>query len=322
MSTNDFLEKKVLIGIDIGGTNTVIGYLSIEGEYLYDETIFTLANQDIENFLIRLTEKINLTKKEKKYSLEGIGVAAPCGNYLTGKIENPSNFIWGNVDFVSRLGKYLSVPAVITNDANAAAFGEMVYGKAKNIKNFIVLTLGTGVGSGIVINGELLIGSSGLAGEIGHNIVETNGRKCSCGKYGCLETYISANGLKRSVFEFISKDNSNSHLKSISFDELTSKKIYDYAIKGDSIAIKTFEYAGEILGRTLSNLVKTFDLEAIFLFGGVMEAGDFILKPTIKSYNENILSIYNKVIIDKSAFNNGKSAILGAYLLIRKHLNI
>lgn len=315
------LKEKILIGIDIGGTNTAVGYLTIEGEYLYDESIETKASQNIDEFLKRLTEKINQTISERNYDLKGIGVAAPCGNYYTGKIESPSNFCWGNVDFVNKLQSLISVPVVITNDANAAAFGEMLFGKAKGLNNFIVLTLGTGLGSGIVLNGEILLGANGLAGEIGHTSVEQLGRRCSCGKFGCLETYVSANGLRRTAYYLISQYNFESELKNYAFNEITGKIINDLALKNDIIAVKTFEYTGEILGQALANMVKIFDLEAIILFGGLVEAGDLLLKPTKKHFEEFLLEMYkNKVKIEASAFNNGKTAILGSFALIKKHL--
>lgn len=314
------MEKmKVIVGLDIGGTNTAIGFVTESGEIIKDFVIETRAQEEIELFIERLSEAINTNFKEfeNQYSIAGLGAAAPCANHFTGMIENPSNFCWGTVNFVELLEKKFEIPVVITNDANAAAIGEHAFGNAIGLKNFIMLTLGTGLGSGIFINNELFYGANGLAGELGHTTVETNGRKCSCGRTGCLETYISASGLKRTVAYLLSRYNEQSELRNIPFDKITGEIISELAEKGDKIASKTFDYTAEILGKSLANIVKSFDPEAIILFGGIANAGDLLFEPTRKYFNESLLSMYKgKVPVINSKLQGGKAAILGICSLL------
>lgn len=318
------MKNNLTVGIDIGGTNTVIGFVDYEGKFICESSIKTNSSESFDKFIVRLTTTINkmLTESAVNYTIAGIGIAAPCGNYFEGTIEAPSNINWGIVNIVEELKQYFDVPIAVTNDANAAAMGEQIFGKAKGMRNFIVLTLGTGVGSGIVIDETILYGENGLAGELGHAIVDPNGRKCSCGKRGCLETYISANGFKRTVFELIGSHDYDSDLKNISFNEITAKNISDLALKGDLLAIKTFEFSGEILGRALADAVAYLDPQAIILFGGLVNAGDLLLKPTEVSFQKHLLGLYKgKVKLLSSDLQNGKAAVLGASSLVLKKIN-
>ena len=239
-----------------------------------------------------------------------------------GTIETPSNINWGKVNFVTLLKEHFQIPIAITNDANAAALGEYEYGLGKGLKNFIVITLGTGLGSGIIINGNLLYSEGGLAGEFGHTIVKPNGRLCNCGRKGCLESYASANGIRRTVFNLIARNNVSSELQNISFNQINSKIIYDLAVKEDTIAAKAFDFTGKILGKALANLATSFVPEAIILFGGLADSGEFLLKPTRYHFEKNLLSIHkNKVKILKSSIENGMAAVLGASSLVNKKIN-
>jgi len=316
-------KQKLTVGVDIGGTNTVFGFIKDNGENLFSGSIPTNPNEGADKFIIRVAREIKTRIKDyDEYNLVGIGIAAPSANHFHGTIETPSNLNWGTVNFVTMMKEYFEVPIVITNDSNAAALGEYEYGSGKGLKNFIVITLGTGLGSGIVINGNLLYSEDGLAGEFGHTIVNPGERQCNCGREGCLETYASANGIRRTVFEFLARYNAPSELRNIPFTQMTGEIISDMANKGDSIAIKAFNYTGEILGRALANLAASFVPEAIILFGGLVDSGELLLKPTRKYFEENLLSIHKgKVKLLKSSLGNGLAAVLGASSLITKTLN-
>jgi glucokinase len=316
-------KEDITIGIDIGGTNTVYGFISRSGECLFSNSIPTYPNEKVQTFINRLTEEIKsgLNGYESLYSLIGIGIAAPSANHFLGTIETPSNFKWGKVNFVTMIKKYFDVHVAITNDANAAALGEYEYGLGKGLKNFIVITLGTGLGSGIIINGDLLYSEGGLAGEFGHTIVKANGRQCSCGRLGCLETYASATGIRRTIFELISKYNQPGELGNISYSQMTGEKISELALKGDPIAVEAFNYTGEILGKALANFATSFVPEAIVLFGGLTDSGDLLLKPTRNHFEKNLLNIHKgRVKILRSSIKNGMAAVLGAACLINKRV--
>jgi glucokinase len=314
-------KDQIVIGVDIGGTNTTIGIVDFNNNILLENSFLTKADQGAELFSGRLAKHINdaFSKYKIKYNLEGIGIAAPGANYQNGIIESPANLKWGDVKFIELMQNHFQVPIALINDANAAALGEHKFGSAKGMNNFIVLTLGTGLGTGIVVNGHLLYGENGYAGEIGHAVIEKNGRQCNCGKYGCLETYVSASGIKRTVFNLLCNSNDPSELRNIGFENITSKMIGELALKNDPIAVKAFNYTGEILGMALSNLVAFFDPRAIILCGGLVEADEILLKPTFKSFEKFLLNIYKgKVKIIKSNMLNGKSAVLGACSFIRQ----
>lgn len=317
-------NNAVTVGVDIGGTNTAIGFIDENGNYLKGDSFSTNGFEKSDVFAKRLSDKIlsGLSDIGNGHQLAGIGVAAPGGNYLTGNIESPANLNWGTVNFVKLLKQYFDIPIAVTNDANAAALGEQYFGLGKGIKNFVVITLGTGLGSGIVVESELLYGGNGLAGELGHTIIEPDGRECNCGRRGCLETYVSATGIKRTIQVLLGNSNEPSELRNISFNKLDGETITNLALDGDSIALRSFIFTGIIFGRALANLVACFAPESIILFGGLAEAGDLIIQPTLHSMEKNLLSFYQgNVQILKSEMQNGKSAVLGASCLISKDRN-
>jgi len=314
---------EVVLGVDIGGTNTKFGYVDKNGNLLAEGEMLTEAHRPAEEFFERLhTEAENLfASKKDQLKLVGIGLGAPNGNYYKGTIEQPPNLSWKYVDVVATLRRWYSIPVALTNDANAAALGEMLFGAAKGMKDFIVITLGTGLGSGIVANGELIYGHDGFAGEIGHTIVDPNGRQCGCGRRGCLETYASASGIRRTVEELLKKPAPPSELRGMNFEQVTSKRIFEAAQHGDSLALEAFELTGRYLGLKLADSIAHTSPEAIILFGGLAAAGDFIFVPTKKYMEEYLLNIFkNKVLLLPSSLPKGNAAILGAAALMWKHL--
>jgi len=251
--------------------------------------------------------------------LIGIGIGAPNANYYKGIMENPPNLPWGNVNVIEIVKKHIDLPAVITNDANAAAIGEMKFGAAKGMKDFIMITLGTGVGSGIVVNGELVYGHDGFAGEIGHTIYDPDGRMCGCGRRGCLETYTSASGIKRTVFELLGEFNDESILRNVSFNEMNSKMISEAANKGDKLALEAFDKTAKILAIKLADAIAHTSPEAIILFGGLALSGELIFNPLYKYLELYTLNVFKgKVKVIPSGLSNGNIAVLGAAALIWK----
>ena len=316
-------QKEVVLGVDIGGTNTKFGYVDKSGSLLAEGEMLTEAHRPAEEFFERLhTQAENLfNSKKDQLKLIGIGLGAPNGNYYKGTIEQPPNLSWKYVDVVAMLRRWYSIPVALTNDANAAALGEMLFGAAKGMKDFIVITLGTGLGSGIVANGELIYGHDGFAGEIGHTIVDPNGRQCGCGRRGCLETYASASGIRRTVEELLKMPAPPSELREISLDQITSKRVFEAAQRGDKLALEAFELTGRYLGMKLADSVAHTSPEAIILFGGLAAAGDFIFSPTKKYMEEFLLNIFkNKVRLLPSSLPKGNAAILGAAALMWKQL--
>ncbi|MDP3831485.1 MAG: ROK family protein [Ignavibacteriaceae bacterium] len=317
-------NEEVVLGIDIGGTNTVFGFVDKNGNCINQGVIPTNSNESAENLFDRLFYKVKeIMKNNPELSeIAGIGIGAPNANYYKGTVEQPPNLNWGTVNVIEIVKKYFQVPVAITNDANAAAIGEMQFGSAKGMKDFIVITLGTGLGSGIVSNGKLIYGHDGFAGEIGHVCVIPDGRECGCRRNGCLETYASATGIRRTVFELLANKSSQSSLRNFSFNELTSKSIYEAAVEGDPIALAAFDYTGKILGKALANAVNYTSPEAIILFGGLASAGEYIFEPVKKYMEENILNIFkNKVNVIPSTLTEGNAAVLGAAALIWNELN-
>ncbi|MBU1009425.1 MAG: ROK family protein [Bacteroidetes bacterium] len=318
--------KKVAIGIDIGGTNTAIGVVNREGDVLVSDSIATPTHGDVGLYIKALAGAIKeLIKSVKllneKTEVVGIGIGAPNANYYTGTIEHAPNLSFkGVVNFLDMLKlEFADIKVMaITNDANAAAIGEMIYGGAKGMKNFVVFTLGTGVGSGVVVNGDLVYGHDGFAGECGHMTLVTNGRHCGCGGFGHLEAYCSAPGMKRTAFELLAKyHHTDSLLANTSYNELNSKMIYEAALKGDKIAQEVFALTGQWLGQGLANTVHHLSPEAIFLFGGPLAAGDYILKPTKESMEAHLLPVFrNKIRILPSQLKLGDAAIVGASALV------
>lgn len=316
------MKKKVSIGIDIGGTNTVYGILNREGEFMAQGQIPTKDHQEIEVFLAALNEKIRLSlrKINNRIIVEGIGIGTPMGNINKGTIEYAADLPWkGIIPLADLFKEFTNLPVIVTNDANAAAIGEMIYGGAKGMRNFVVITLGTGLGSGFVVNGEPVYGHDGFAGELGHTSIrpgESN-RQCGCGRKGCLETYVSATGIKRTLFKLMGDMIDDSSLRNISFDNLTAAMINDAAKKGDKIAIRAFEHTGRMLGFKLADVVAHTNPEAIFLFGGLALAKDLIFEPTRRYMEENLLSIYKgKVKLLPSKLNSQNAAVLGASALV------
>lgn len=317
---------EVVLGIDIGGTFTKYGIVDKSGYCLKDNFTSTEKYSDFDIYLENLQTEIEETIQSINETIEikGVGIGAPNGNYYHGTIENAPNLNWkGTIPVVEKLKKlFPGLPVVLTNDANAAAIGEMIYGGAKNMKNFIVITLGTGLGSGIVVDGNIVYGHDGFAGELGHINVKHRGRECGCGKRGCLETYVSATGLKRTVFKLLSERIYDTELRNISYHDLTSKMISEAAKKGDKIAIEAFEITGRILGVKLADAVACTSPEAIFLFGGLAKAGDLLLEPTKKYMEENLFPIYEgKVKIIQSELQGTNTAVLGASALAWKELS-
>ncbi|WP_304344278.1 ROK family protein [Chryseobacterium koreense] len=314
------LSKQVALGVDIGGTNTKFGLVNHRGEILAKGSIKTDEYEKVEDFIDALYEKVSPLIKQyfSEKQFDGIGVGAPNANYFRGTIEQAPNLRWkGIIPFAEMMTKKFGVPCTMTNDANAAALGEMMFGAARGMKDFIMITLGTGVGSGIISGGKLIYGHDGFAGELGHTIVKPGGRKhWSTGSEGSLEAYASATGIsitaKKMRAEF-----PDSMLNDYREEEIDSKVVYECAKKGDPTAIEVFRYTGQKLGEALANFVMFSSPEAILLFGGVIKAGDFILKPTKLHMERNLLPIFrNKVKLVFSELDEADAAILGASALV------
>jgi glucokinase len=314
------VEKNRVIGIDIGGTGTKIGIVDARGKILArDESIATNAYPTFEEYIDAIAtvieRLIEITASTDK--IRGIGVGAPDSNYYTGNIEHAFNLPWKGVLPLARmLTERTGIPVRVTNDANAAAIGEMTYGTAKGMKNFIVITLGTGVGSGIVINGEVVYGSDGFAGELGHvtMVRGDEGRLCGCGRKGCLEAYCSATGVVRTAKEMLAKEKTPSLLRDIK--DITSHDVYKAALKDDKIALEVFETTGRILGEAIADFIAFSSPEAIILFGGLSRAGNLLLAPLQRALDKNILHTFKgKCRIVFSQLPDSDAAILGASAL-------
>ncbi len=317
------MEKQhIVVGIDIGGTNTVFGFVDRDGNILAEDSISTASYDEIEVFVAALYEKIMVTLPKIGHDVEilGFGIGAPMGNINKGTIEYPADLPWkGIIPLAEIFNRHTPLPVIVTNDANAAAVGEMIYGGAKGMKNFVVITLGTGLGSGFVVDGKLVYGHDGFAGEIGHTVIRpgASNRDCGCGRKGCLETYVSATGIKRTVLKILADKLEPSELRKYSFDELDSKKIYEAARRGDPIALRAFEHTGAMLGFKLADVVATTNPEAIFLFGGLALAQELIFEPAREHMEKNLLYIYRgKVKLLPSALSTQNAAVLGASSLV------
>ena len=315
------MNQQLAIGIDIGGTNTVFGLVDARGDILYRGAISTKQNGTIDQYIVALHAAITPAIREVGGAgrIKGIGIGAPNGNYYKGTIEYAPNLEWkGIIPLAELVSKKFEVPAALTNDANAAAVGEMMYGAAKGMKDFIMITLGTGVGSGIVANGQLIYGHDGFAGELGHTIIIPNGRlHWGTGAHGSLEAYASATGVVLTAEEFLEANKEPSLLRKIALNDLNSKAIYEAAVKKDKLALEVYNYTGKILGQALANFVMFSSPEAIILFGGLTKAGDMLLVPTRKSMEENLLPIFqDKVKLIFSQLNESDAAILGASALV------
>ena len=310
-----------VVGIDIGGQTSKIGVVDARGSVLAQTVIRTDNHTEVDLYIAELADAVKKVIKEAKVEgqVRGIGVGAPNGNYYDGTIENAVNLSWGGgktIEFAKLLSAAMGgLPVALTNDANAAAVGEMTYGAARGMKNFIMITLGTGVGSGIVINGDVVYGHDGFAGELGHvAAVRNNGRVCNCGKTGCLETYASATGVARTAREWLELSDEPSVLRNL--DSIASKDVFDAAKEGDALALKIFDFTGKILGRSFADFVAFSAPEAIVLFGGLARAKEFLTAPIEEAMNANLLPLWRgKVKLVYSQLKESDAAILGASAL-------
>ena len=311
---------RLVVGIDVGGQTSKLGVVDARGTVLAQTVIRTDTYSDVVPYIAELADAVKKVVKEAgaEGKIRGIGVGAPNGNYYTGQIESAPNLPWARekVEFAKLLSEALGgLPVALTNDANAAAVGEMTYGAARGMKNFIMITLGTGVGSGIVINGEVVYGHDGFAGELGHtSAVRNNGRACGCGKTGCLEAYASATGVARTAREWLELTDEPSLLRNL--DTIASKDVYEAAKEGDKLALKVFEFTGKILGRSLADFIAFSAPEAIVLFGGLARAKEFLTDPILEAMNANVLPLWRgKVELVYSQLKESDAAILGASAL-------
>lgn len=313
-------DHEIVLGIDIGGTTTTFGFVDRHGNRLATGVISTEAQQPAENLVSRLHAEIGVLQASLSIHLQlkGIGIGAPNANYRRGTVENPPNLNWGaSVNLVELFHRFFHLPVAVTNDANAAALGEMYFGGARTLQDFIVITLGTGLGSGIVANGELLYGAGGFAGELGHTVVDPQGRQCGCGKQGCLETYVSATGLCRTTFALLAERRDPSPLRELSCQQMTAQKVFAAACAGDAIALAAFAATARVLGMKLADAVAHTGPEAIFLAGGLAGAGELLLAPTRRTLEEFLFTPYQgKVRLLLSELPEGVGAVVGAAALI------
>jgi glucokinase len=314
-------SQQLAIGIDIGGTNTVFGLVDHRGDIQYRGAISTKKHQLIEDYIEELYQAI-LPAIDQVGGLDyirGIGIGAPNGNYYNGTIEYAPNLNWkGVVPLVEMITEKFQLPSALTNDANAAAVGEMMYGAAKGMKDFIMITLGTGVGSGIVANGSLILGHDGFAGELGHTIIIPNGRQhWGTNSKGSLEAYCSATGVRITALELLENSKEDSLMRNYAKEEIDSRVVYDCAIQDDKLANQVYEFTGEILGKALANFIMFSSPEAIILFGGLCKAGDLLIKPTKENMEANLLPIFqDKVNLIFSELKEADAAVLGASALV------
>ena len=309
------------IGIDIGGTNTDIGLVRNDGLCLAKKNLPTNQYDNATIYVSDICTQIKALMSENGVAAtDGIGIAAPAGNYYTGCIENATNLKFKGITNLAKLfHEHIDVPVMVSNDANAAAYGELVYGGARGMKDFITFTLGTGVGSGIVVDGKLVHGKTGGAGELGHAILIPEGRPCGCGRKGCLETYTSATGIRRTALELLNDTpDYDGPLAKVKPDDLTSKMVGDAAQNGDPLALKVFELTGHWLGIALANAVAFSGPEAIFLMGGPVKAGEVLLKPVRESFKKHLCFVYdNSVEVRASELPDNDAALLGAAALTK-----
>lgn len=315
----DEITKPYVIGLDLGGTNSVFGIVDARGNIVATTAIKTQAYPDFDDYvkasvdaLMPIIDTVGGIEK-----IKALGIGAPNGNYYNGTIEYAANLVWqGVIPIAKKFEEALGIPVIVTNDANAAAVGEFTYGVARGMKNFIMITLGTGVGSGIYINGQLVLGCDGLAGELGHLTVVPGGRTCGCGRKGCLETYCSATGVARTAREYLDKRDTPSLLRDIKPEDITSFEVYKAAVAGDELAKEIFEVTGSMLGEACANFALFCSPEAFIFMGGLTKAGDLLMKPLQKSYDEHVLSVYKgKAKLMLSGLKDSETAVLGASAL-------
>lgn len=313
----EYGAKSLVIGLDLGGTNSVFGVVDSKGEIIATTSIKTQAYPSVDQYIMESVKVIKQIAEQVggMEKIRAMGIGAPCGNYYKGTIEHAANLVWakGIVPLANMFVNELGIPVVVTNDAKAAAMGEMKYGVAVGMTNFVELTLGTGVGSGIVANGQLIYGFDGFAGELGHMIVEPNGRPCGCGRKGCLETYCSATGVVRTAIAMLEESPEATSLRDIATDKLTSYEVYKAAMAGDAMAQEVFKQTGRRIGIACANIATFLSPEAFIFFGGLAQAGELLLRPIEEAYNENVLSLYKgKARFLMSGLDGAKAAILGA----------
>ena len=315
------MNKPYVLGIDIGGTNTVFGIVDARGQVIASDSVKTQKHTNFDDYLKELHNGVErlLEENDATDKIQGIGIGAPNANYYTGEILNPPNLPWGeNIALAEKVSKaFGGIPVAVTNDANAAALGEMTYGAARGMKDFIMITLGTGVGSGIVVNGQLVYGHDGFAGELGHLIVKrNNGRMCGCGRTGCLEAYCSATGVARTAREFLEVRTEPSTLRDLQIEDITSKDVYDAAMAGDKLAKEIFTYTGTILGEAFADMVTFTSPQAIILFGGLAKSGELLMKPIQEAFDKSTMFVFKgKTKILLSELKESDAAVLGASAL-------
>lgn len=315
------MTKPYVLGIDIGGTNTVFGIVDARGHVVASDSIKTKKHAEFDDYVAELHAGVErlLRANDAEDQIQGIGIGAPNANYYTGEIVNPPNLPWGPIIPLAEKvsDAFGGIPVAVTNDANAAALGEMTYGAARGMKDFIMITLGTGVGSGIVVNGQMVYGHDGNAGELGHLVMKrNNGRMCGCGRTGCLEAYCSATGVARTAREFLEIRQEPSVLRNIDIEDITSKDVYDAAVAGDKIAKEIFEYTGKILGEAFADMVAFSSPQAIILFGGLAKSGELLMKPLKEAFEKSLMPVFRgKTQILLSELKESDAAVLGASAL-------
>ncbi len=321
MEMEEILDKPYVIGLDMGGTNSVFGIVDQRGTILAQTAIKTKAYPDVKDYVAAAVEALQpaLDVVGGIDKVRGMGIGAPNGNFYNGTIEYAANLIWeGVVPIAELFEEALGIPCRVTNDANAAAMGEMTYGVARGMKNFIMITLGTGVGSGIVVDGHIVYGSDGFAGELGHFVVDhtEEGRQCGCGRHGCLETYCSATGVARTAREILSRSDEPSPLRELEPESITSFDVFQAAEKGDKLACEIFKFTGELLGRSCADFATFNTPEAFVFFGGLTKAGEYLMDPLRRAYDENVLNIFKgKATLLVSTLKGAEAAVLGASAL-------
>jgi glucokinase len=313
-----------VIAVDIGGTNSIFAVVNTAGEIISQKSMKTGSVSSFDEYVAEATKLINsLISENSQFTVKGLGIGAPDANYYTGTIDHAVNLNWGEiVPLQKALSNSTGLQVAITNDANAAALGEMLFGGAKGLTDFIEITLGTGFGSGVVIDGKMLYGHSGFGGEIGHMELIQNGRECGCGRLGCTETYVSATGICRTVQALIAEKMDSSPLREISSTKLSSKMVYDAAKSGDLLALEAFEITGDYLGRVLADSVAFSSPEAIFLFGGLANAGDLLLTPVKKYFSKYCMRMFGSIKIEISHLDESTAAVLGSAAHIWNELGI